>query len=58
MHYFDGCYLLLLIIWPVLANDEGSLAQQSQNPVGDIISVPFRYNLNFNVGPKDAKAHG
>jgi len=28
-----------------------SLAQKSQNPVADMISVPFQYNLNFGVGP-------
>jgi hypothetical protein len=30
-----------------------SLAQKSQNPIADIISVPFQYNANFNVGPYD-----
>ncbi len=27
------------------------LAKLSQNPVGDLISVPFQNNTNFNVGP-------
>ncbi|MBW2583411.1 MAG: neuromedin U [Deltaproteobacteria bacterium] len=30
------------------------LAKQSQNPVGNIISVPFENNTSFGVGPKDA----
>ena len=27
------------------------LAKLAQNPVGDLISVPFQNNTNFNVGP-------
>ena len=27
------------------------LAKQTQNPVADLISVPFQNNINFNVGP-------
>ena len=27
------------------------LAKQTQNPVADLISVPFQNNTNFNVGP-------
>lgn len=32
------------------ANDS-DLAKKLQNPIGDLISVPFQNNLNFNVGP-------
>ena len=28
------------------------LVKQSQNPVADLISVPFQYNFNFAAGPK------
>ncbi len=31
--------------------DEGELAKASQNPVGDLISLPFQNNMNFDVGP-------
>ena len=31
------------------------LAKATQNPVADLISVPFQYNLNFGVGPDDQK---
>ena len=33
--------------------DEGKekLAQDAQNPIADLISVPFQNNTNFNVGP-------
>jgi hypothetical protein len=29
------------------------LAKLAQNPVGNLISVPFQNNTNFNVGPRD-----
>lgn len=29
------------------------LAKQTQNPVADLISVPFQNNFNFNTGPKE-----
>jgi hypothetical protein len=29
------------------------LAKKSQNPVSDLISVPFQNNFNFGVGPED-----
>ena len=29
------------------------LAKLAQNPVGNLISVPFQNNVNFNVGPRD-----
>lgn len=32
-----------------------ALAKATQNPVADLISVPFQYNLNFGVGPDDQK---
>ena len=32
------------------AEDE-SLAQKSQNPIADLVSVPFQSNTNFNAGP-------
>ena len=35
------------------AQDEAGLAKQSQNPVGDLISLPFQNNTNFGVGPSD-----
>jgi hypothetical protein len=29
------------------------LAKKTQNPVADLISVPFQSNFNFNTGPRD-----
>jgi hypothetical protein len=33
------------------------LAKKTQNPVADLISVPFQYNMSFETGPK-AKTQG
>ena len=32
-------------------HDAGDLAKATQNPVADMISVPFQNNTNYNVGP-------
>ncbi|WP_147707694.1 neuromedin U [Microvirga massiliensis] len=31
--------------------DVGDLAKAAQNPIADMISLPFQNNFNFNVGP-------
>jgi hypothetical protein len=36
----------------VAGDSATDLAKKLQNPVGDVISVPFQSNTNFNVGPK------
>jgi len=33
--------------------DEAALAKAAQNPVGNLISLPFQNNLNLDVGPAD-----
>ena len=38
---------------PGLAQEETELAKKTQNPVSDLISVPFQSNFNFGVGPDD-----
>jgi hypothetical protein len=44
---------------PALAADESEteLAKKTQNPVADLISVPFQSNFNFNTGTKDATVY-
>jgi hypothetical protein len=32
-------------------SDETAIAKKLQNPIGDLYSVPFQNNLNFNYGP-------
>ena len=33
--------------------DSADLAKLAQNPVGNLVSVPFQNNTNFDVGPRD-----
>jgi hypothetical protein len=35
-------------------DSDTELAKKTQNPVADLISVPFQNNFNFGAGPKDA----
>jgi hypothetical protein len=50
-----GAVLLLLLVLsaPVEAQNDSDLAKETQNPVADLISVPFENNINFGVGPRD-----
>ncbi len=47
--------LILLLIWGNVSNAFGDtneeLAKKTQNPVADLISVPFQNNTDFGVGP-------
>jgi hypothetical protein len=36
------------------AESAATLAKKTLNPVSDLISVPFQYNADFNIGPKNA----
>ncbi len=38
---------------PPATESESDLAKKTQNPVADLISVPFQNNFNFGVGPAD-----
>jgi hypothetical protein len=42
---------------PVLSQEaadaDSALAKKTQNPVADLISLPFQNNTNFNFGPKE-----
>src|SRR5262249_44922765 len=47
---------------PVIGDDAAAesatdLAKQIQNPVGDLISLPLQYNVNFGYGPHHAAQH-
>ena len=45
----------LFISFPAWSEEmnKSQLAQKAQNPVSDLISLPFQNNMNFNVGPQD-----
>jgi hypothetical protein len=47
-------FVLCLAAIPATAEGDVELAQKSQNPVGDLISVPFENNTDFGVGQEDA----
>jgi len=36
------------------SGDAGDLAKASQNPVGNLVSLPFQNNTSFGIGPNDA----
>lgn len=48
-------WLLLALAWTSVARaDEATeLARKLQNPVANLISVPFQYNANFRYGPEN-----
>jgi hypothetical protein len=51
-----GMALLLVVAClpaPGWAQDDTELAKKAQNPIADMISVPFQSNINFGVGPQD-----
>jgi hypothetical protein len=35
------------------SSDASNLAEKLQNPIADLISLPFQNNTNFNVGPNN-----
>jgi hypothetical protein len=47
----------VMILLPVAImaqeDEDADLAKQTQNPVADLISVPFQNNTNFGIGPHD-----
>ena len=54
--YFPVMCLLLstiLLSYPVRAEEKEDLAKAAQNPVSDMISLPFQNNTNFGIGPDD-----
>ena len=50
------CAAVTLAATPVLAElSAEELAKIAQNPVGNMISVPFQNNTNLNFGPEKAR---
>jgi hypothetical protein len=50
------CLVAASMTAPLWAAEESAtdLAKKTQNPVADLISVPFQNNFNFSAGPNDA----
>jgi hypothetical protein len=46
--------IFLLLQVSVSYGDAADLAKASQNPVGNMISLPFQNNTSFGIGPDDA----
>jgi hypothetical protein len=50
--------VVIAVLWlttPLWAQQDATeLAKQTQNPVADLISLPFQHNFNFGAGTKDA----
>jgi hypothetical protein len=42
---------------PAFAQDANALAKAAQNPIADMISLPFQNNTNFDVGPLEKTQH-
>ncbi len=49
--------LVLTISTLAGANDQEDLAKESQNPIGNMISLPFENNTHFKLGPDDKWAN-
>jgi hypothetical protein len=50
------CFIAACVLGAVnpVLGDNGELAKASQNPVGNMISLPFQNNTSFGIGPDDA----
>jgi hypothetical protein len=46
--------MVLTLSVTAMAGETEDLAKESQNPIGNIISLPFENNFAFGVGPEDA----
>ncbi len=51
-----GLILFVCVASPALG-DQKDLAKASQNPVGNMISLPLQNNTTFGIGPDDAKSN-
>ena len=46
--------ILLLCAPPAAGQNADELAKQTQNPIADLVSVPFQGNWDFGIGDRDA----
>ena len=58
--FFLTVAVMMAMATSALAADESSkanLAQQANNPIANMISLPFQYNANFGISPHDRTQH-
>ena len=56
--YVVVLFLLIILHGNVYGDESDSdLAKQSQNPIANLISVPFQNNIFFNQGPNDRTSY-
>jgi len=48
------CAVLTALFSEAQSQDAGELAKASQNPIGNMVSLPFQNNTSFGIGPNDA----
>jgi hypothetical protein len=48
------CGVMTVVAMAAESDDAGDLAKASQNPVGNLVSLPFQNNTSFGIGPNDA----
>jgi hypothetical protein len=58
MRTIGGCLVVVILLMLAVSvmgqnGGEADLAKATQNPVSDLISVPFQNNMNFRVGPDE-----
>jgi hypothetical protein len=50
---FLAALVLSFLPAPAFADEgDAKLAKQTQNPVADLISVPFQFNYDHDIGPE------
>ena len=45
--------MIIFILTPSYSQDHSDLAKKTQNPLSNLISLPFQNNTNFGIGPDD-----
>lgn len=51
------CLILLVSVANAYADDVSDIAKKVQNPISDLISLPFEHTLNLDVGPDEEIQH-
>jgi len=52
-----ACVCILAASARAEAEEAAELAKKTQNPVSDLVSLPFQYNIEFGLGPRNRDRH-